>query len=89
MVCELNLSRNISICVCRMHVLVSSFIQLVDIAESSLDVRLCSGSGGYGDAGSRYGSCRPGSHSLALGEADITQWSGHPSVMGVCVGNSI
>lgn len=69
MVCELHLSRNISICVCRMHVLVSSFIQLVDIAESSLDVWLCSGS----DAGSRYGSCRPGSHTLVLGEAYITQ----------------
>lgn len=73
MICELHLSRNISICVCRMHVLVSSFIQLVDVAESSLDVWLCSGSGGYDDAGSRYASCRPGSHRLVLGEAYITQ----------------
>lgn len=84
----LHLAKNSSICLNRMYVLVF-FIQLTNTFESSLDVRLCSGSEGYGEAVSQYAFRCHSLHRLVIEEADIAQWSEHPSVSVMCMGNSI
>ena len=74
--------------VCLEDILVSPLHSAGRHIWAFLDVRLSSGSGGYGFAGSSCGSSHPSSHGLVREEADIAQRARHPSVMSMWVGNS-